>query len=318
MLLTLFLMTAFRFARIHNLNTAIILLAVGFSIATMPAAKADASAGDFHFAKAMKYEFAGDPDSAVAEYRRGLQSSPNSVDGHTRLGALLLDEEGDADGAISEFVTALSIDPTCSFCQARLDEAMDRKNAGVRDGVARGNDFYRAGQLTRSTAAYRIAVAADPEDAEARNCLAWTLYRLGKLQDALTEVNNALKLKVDEPEYVNTLACIEYDLGDTDAAIATWQKAIAKSKTPNPADLYGLAIGFLTKGDQGNAIKNFKEALKSDSNYSNAGYLRDKIGMSIHALATHEKLLDLSGEKDKAANASPNSTGASNKDEHAN
>jgi tetratricopeptide (TPR) repeat protein len=254
--------------------------------------------GDDHFEKAMRYEFAGNPDAAVAEYRRGLQSSPQSVDGHTRLGTLLLDEEGDIDGAISEFVTALSIDPDCRFCQSRLDEAVDRKNAGVREGITRGNDFYRAGQLNRSVAAYRIAVSADPEDAEARNCLAWTLYRIGKLDEALNQVNTALKLKVDEAEYINTLACIQFDRGEVDAAITTWKKAIAKSKTPNPADLYGLAVGFLARGDQSNAVKYFKEAIKSDGNYSNAVYLRDKIGMSVHALAAHEKLLFISGEKD--------------------
>lgn len=278
-----------------------VLLTVVLALLSQPAALA--AAAEDHFERAMRYDFAGNPDAAVAEYRRGLQSAPQSVEGHTRLGTVLLDEEGDVDGAISEFVTALSIDPDCRSCQSRLDEAMDRKNASSKEGVARGNDFYRAGQLNRSAAAYRIAVGADPKDAEARNCLAWTLYRIGKLNEALEQVNIALKLKTDEPEYVNTLACIQFDRGDVDGAIATWKKAILKSKKPNPADLYGLAIGFLSKGDQANAVKNFKEAVKSDANYSNANYLRDKIGMSVHALATHEKLLAISGEKDSGGNS---------------
>lgn len=261
---------------------------------------AQAENADYHFQQAMNYEFAGNIDAAIAEYRRALKSAPESVDGHTRLGTLLLDEEGDVDGAISEFVTALTVDPKCHSCQSRLDEAVDRKNANVRDGINRGNELYRTGQLKRATAAYRIAVSAAPDDSEARNCLAWTLYRIGKLEDARSEVNLALKLKPDEAEYVNTLACIQYDQGDTEAAIDSFRKAIAKSKTPNPADLYGLAIGFLTKGDKETAIKNFKEAVKSDSNYTNARYLRDKIGLSAHALATHDKLMDISGEAEKA------------------
>jgi tetratricopeptide (TPR) repeat protein len=260
-----------------------------------------ASEADHHFEQAMKYEFAGNIEGAIAEYRRGLQSAPQSVDGHTRLGTLLLDEEGDVDGAISEFVTAMTIDPQCKSCQARLDEAVDRKNASAKDGINRGNDFYRAGKLARSAAAYRLAVSADPKDAEARNSLAWTLYRLGKLEEGLAEVNEALRLKPDEAEYINTLACLQYDMGDVDQAISTWKKAIAKSKSPNPADLYGLAVGFLSKGDTANAVKNFKEALKSDSNYASASYLRDKIGMSINALATHDRLLTVSGEKEQSA-----------------
>ncbi|MBX9687361.1 MAG: tetratricopeptide repeat protein, partial [Candidatus Obscuribacterales bacterium] len=278
-----------RFKSLRLFSLSLILLSQ-----TAPAAMAELA--DSHFRQAMKYEFSGQVDAAVAEYRRGLQNSPQSVDGHTRLGTLLLDEEGDVDGAISEFVTALSIDPDCGSCQARLDEAVARKKAGVKEGIARGNDFYRAGQLSRSIASYRIAVAADGQDSEARNCLAWTLYRVGKLDEALLEVNTALKLKPDEAEYVNTLACIQYDQGGTDAALSSFKKAIAKSKSPNPADLYGLAICYLAKGDKVNSIKNFKEALKSDNNYRNADYLRDKIGLSVHALATHEKLLDISSE----------------------
>ncbi len=289
-----------RQAIISRARACLAVLILSFAFLPFWQEPAHADAADFHFQQAMKYEFSGNIDEAVAEYRRGLQSSPLSVDGHTRLGTLLLDEEGDLDGAISEFVTALTIDPDSRFCQARLDEAIARKNASVRDSINRGNDLYRAGQLKRSAAAYRIAVASDPQNAEARNCLSWTLYRIGKLEEALQEVNMALKIKPDEAEYVNTLACIQYDQGDVDQAISSWKKAISKSKSPNPADLYGLAIGFLSKGDQNNAIKNFKEAVKSDANYTNSKYLRDRIGLSVHALATHEKLMDMSGENQKS------------------
>ena len=281
-----------------NIKKAAVLLSLGGLLICPAAALADNP--DYHFQKAMEYEFAGNADAAVAEYRRGLQSAPRSVDGHTRLGTLLLDEQGDVDAAISEFVTALSVDPNCQFCQTRLDEAIDRKNAGVREGINRGNELYRAGQLKRSAAAYRIAVTAAPDDAEARNCLAWTLYRIGDLPEARAEVLTALKIKPEEAEYVNTLACIQFDEGDVEQAMLSFKKAIAKSKTPNPADLYGLSIAFLAKGDKPNAIKNFKEAVKSDANYTSPRYLRDKIGLSVHALATHEKLMDISGETAKA------------------
>lgn len=264
-------------------------------ISASPVPNVQASGGSSHFERALQYQFAGKPEAAIEAYRRGLEASPESVDGHTRLGTLLLDEVGDVDGAISEFVTALSIDPECRFCQSRLDEAVARKNAAAKEGIARGNDFYRSGQLRRAAAAYRIAASADPGDPEARNCLAWTLYRLGNLEEGLSEVKDALRLKPEEPEYVNTLACIQFDMGDVDGAMSNFKKAIAKSKNPNAADFYGLAAASLQKGDATSAVKHFQEALKVDANYANAGYIRDRIGMSVHALATHEKLLSLSG-----------------------
>ncbi|MBY0357028.1 MAG: tetratricopeptide repeat protein [Candidatus Obscuribacterales bacterium] len=251
------------------------------------------ASGSYHFDRALQYQFAGNPEAAVAEYRQGLKDEPESVDGHTRLGVLLLDEVGDADGAISEFVTALTIDPQCRYCQSRLDGAVSRKNASGTQGLALGNDLYRSGQLSRAVAAYSIASQAEPKDAELRNCLAWTLYRIGKLDEALFEVNTALRLKPNEPEYVNTLACILFDRGDLEGALRQWKRAIADSKTPNPADLYGLAVGFFNKGERDLATKNFKDALKLDANYANLDYLRNKIGLSVHTLASHDKLLEL-------------------------
>lgn len=281
-------------SRFFRLSRFLLLSGAVFCQGYLGIAEPALASDNFHFDRALQYQFAGNPEAAAAEYKRGLQSSPDSVDGHTRLGALLLDEVGDTDSAISEFVTALTIDPGCSYCQTRLDEAVSRKNASSKEGLARGNDFYKSGQITRSAAAYRIAVQADPNDAEIHNCLAWTLYRLGKLDEALAEVNAALRLKPAEPEYINTLACIQFDQGEVDNAISSWKKAIVGSKTPNPADLYGLALGFLSKGNQELAVKNFKEAIKSDPSYADLDYLRNKIGMSVRTLAAHETLLELS------------------------
>jgi tetratricopeptide (TPR) repeat protein len=257
-----------------------------------------ADGSDVHFQRALDYQLSDRSDAAINEYRKGLELNPNSVDGHLRLGVLLMEEVGDLDGAVSEFVTALGIDPESSFSQQRLNEAVAKMNSNAEENIARGNDLYRTGQLNRSAAAYRVAAYADPNNSEAHNSLAWTLYRLGKLEEAKGEVQKALELKSDDPEYINTLACILFDQGNLEGAISHWQKAIAKSKTANPADLYGLAIGFLSKGNTVQAAAKFNEALKSDPHYADATYLRDKIGMSAHALATHEKLLTLTN-KDK-------------------
>lgn len=263
------------------------------------AAPAQADDPTAHFRRALQYEFEGKPENATLEYRQILESEPNNVDAHVRLGTVLLNYNGDVDGAISQYVTALGIDPTCSVCQSRLDEAVERRNSSSLENVNRGNEYYKFGQLARSVGAYRLGIYLDPKNADARNSLAWTLYRMGQLNEALAEVREAIKIKGDEPEFINTLACILYDKGQTDAAIDNWQKAITRSKKANPADLYGLAIGFLSKGHTQRAIDSFKEALKSDPNYADPKFLRDRIGMSVHALAVHDKLLSLAGEPQK-------------------
>ena len=267
-------------------------LFVAMSFMALPTAALAASAAA-HFQMAVKFRFAGETDAAISEYKQGLEIDPNSVDGHAQLGQLLLEERGDVDGAISEFMTALTIDPACRFCDLRMNEALDLKNSKAADQIARGNMLYGAGEINRAAAAYRIAVQIDPADATAHNSLAWTLYRQGHLEEGMHEVKEALRLKPDDAEFVNTLACLLFDLGDLDGAMSQWRKAIALSKTPNPADLYGLAIGLLLKGDTVSACRYFKESVKIDPKYKEAEYLRDRIGMSAKALSTHEQLLSL-------------------------
>jgi Flp pilus assembly protein TadD len=252
---------------------------------------------EMHFQQAVQRQFAGDTAGAIAQYRKGLALQPTNADARARLGVVLLEQSGDIDGALSELITALSLDPECSFCQRALDGAVERMNLKATDSIGVGNDFYRTGDLNRAAAAYRVAVHLNNGDADAHNSLAWTLYRLGRLSEARREVDTALTLKKDEPEYVNTLACILFDQGNLEGALATWQKSITLSKKPNPADLYGLAVGSLSKGDKALAAKHFKEAIKIDAGYAEAAYLRDRIGLSAHTLAAHDQLLKLVEEK---------------------
>jgi tetratricopeptide (TPR) repeat protein len=257
-----------------------------------------AASADEHFRRALECRFRGDTDAAIVEYRRGLQVNPSNVLARDQLGMLLLDEKGDVDGAISEFMTALSLLPRCSSCELHLNEALDRRNAKASDQVTRGNQFYSAGDFPRATAAYRIAVANEPDDAVARNSLAWTLYKIGRIDEGLAEVKLALEKRPDDPEFVNTLACLLFDKGEVDQAIAEWKRAIALSKTPSAPDLYGIALGLLKKGDTAGAAKYFSDAIKVDPRYADVVHVRDRVGMSVSSLTGHERLLSLV-KKDK-------------------
>jgi tetratricopeptide (TPR) repeat protein len=273
-------------------------------LATLNLCGANAEQGpeaDTHFQRALQYEFAENIPGAIAEYKRALEMDPNNVTGHGNYGMLLMNEVGDLDGAISEFVTTLGIDPQNAFAQTHLNEAVALRNSTVASNLDRANMFYRTGQLVRALAAYRVACYVDPKNAEAHNSLAWTLYRLGDLRGSQKEVDVALSLKPNDPEYINTLACVKFDSGDVNGAIKEFERAISLSKKANAADLYGLALGFLSQGQKDRAIESFKKALQNDPNYVDAKYLRDRIGMSVHALSMHEKLMSLSGVKDETS-----------------
>jgi tetratricopeptide (TPR) repeat protein len=278
-------------------KTPIWLLALS-SMGLMQQVMAQSTPAEAHFRQALEFRFRGNMDAAIVEYKRALDMDPTSIQGHDQLGMLLLEEKGDLDGAISEFMTALSLDPGCNSCQLHLNDAVDRRNSKPADQITRGNILYSSGDFKRAAAAYRIAVSLDPQNATAHNSVSWTLYKLGEVNEGLKEVEIALKLKPNDPEFVNTLACLQYEKGDVDAAITTWKKAIALSKTPGAADLYGLAVAYLSKGETSNAVKYFEQAIKTDPKYLEISFVRDRIGMSVHALAEHDKLVALH-KKDK-------------------
>ncbi len=261
----------------------------------------NAQEGSQHFQRALESRFAGQSDAAIAEYKRGLQLQPNNVDAHMQLGSLLLEERGDLDGAISEFMTAIGIDPNCATCESRLNEAMEIKNSKPSDLVIKANLLYSSGQTNRAAAGYRIAIQSDPTNAEAHNALAWTLYKLGgpkNLADGVKEVQEALTIKPDDAEYINTWACLLYDQGDIEGAMSKWHKAISNSKKPSAADLYGLAIGSLSKGDKSNALKYYRDSVATDPKYADLNYVRDRVGMSVHTVAGHEQLASMVAKED--------------------
>lgn len=269
------------------------LLLSALVIAGIMPAPAHAGAGDVYFRRAQEFRFSGDMDAAILQYQKALELEPGSVQGHDQLGLLLLDERGDLDGAISQFMTALGIDPGCYSCQLHLNDAIDRRNSKPSEQITRGNQLYSAGDFKRAAAAYRVALSIAPQDATAHNSLAWTLYKLGEVNEGLNEIDLALKYRPNDPELVNTLACLQFDKGDVDTAIATWKKAISLCKTPAAADLYGLAAAYMSKGETSTASKYFDQAIKTDAKYLEASFVRDKIGMSVHALATHDRLVSL-------------------------
>ncbi len=279
-------------ARLSFIKAVLLLLSFVLFGPTVSYAAVTATAEE-HFSKAMELRFAGESKAAVSEYQAGLVLKPNAVDARAQMATVLLDEVGDLDGAISEFMTALNSDPNCKFCELELKRALNIRNSKSADQITRGNQFYASGDLRRASAAYRVAIYLDPGDGNAHNSLAWTFYRLGNLQEGLKEVQEALHVKPDDPEFVNTLACLQFDKGDLSAAAKYFHKAIALSKTPNAADLYGLAVVAITRGDTTGASKFFKEALKIDPKYDDVVYLRDRIGLSANTLSCHDRLLAL-------------------------
>jgi arylsulfatase A-like enzyme/Flp pilus assembly protein TadD len=88
-----------------------------------------------------------------------------------------------------------------------------------------GKAYRKAGDFPRALAAYRRAVAASPNDAEARYNLAVTLQEAGRTSEALTAIAEAIHRDPSRPEAHNALGIALAQSGKVPEALAEFDKA---------------------------------------------------------------------------------------------
>jgi Flp pilus assembly protein TadD len=81
-------------------------------------------------------------------------------------------------------------------------------------------------RLDESLHMIQKAVAADTANGAYLDSYAWVLYRMGRYNDALTQINKALTLIKDDATVLEHLGDIQMALGNADEARNAWQAAL--------------------------------------------------------------------------------------------
>tara|TARA_B100000508_G_C11465090_1_gene281302 strand:- start:2536 stop:5070 length:2535 start_codon:yes stop_codon:yes gene_type:complete len=142
------------------------------------------------------------------------------------------------------------------------------------------------GAAERAQASLERGQELDPQNPGYYLLGAQILARAGKVEEARDSIQTALQLKRNYTPALLLLAQLDIATGNTETAIATTQ-AIITLEPNNPTRYYQLGILLISEQRLEEAVGVFSQALRLDSEYANARYMR--------ALA----LLDL-GEKDLA------------------
>jgi tetratricopeptide (TPR) repeat protein len=183
---------------------------------------------------------------AVVEYRNAIQQDPRFGEARRKLAETYL-QLGDAGNAYREFVRAADLMPNDPDAQVKAGEMLL---------VSR--------QFTDAKSRADKALAARPTHVPALILRANALAGLNKLDDAVAEVEAAIRTDPDRSESYANLGMMQLVRGDRAQAEAAFKKAVATDEKSTEARL-ALANFFAVSGRRAEAEAQFKAALAIDS-----------------------------------------------------
>jgi serine/threonine-protein kinase len=223
-------------------------------------------------------EAVGQPDEAIACYRRAVELDPKYVGAHSNLGGALQTAQR-LDEALACFRKAVEIDPK---------DARTHYNLGT--GLA------GKGQFDEAIACFRQAIDLDPKFARAYINLGNALKDKGPEDEALACFRKAIDIDPNIAEAYANLGNALKGNGQEDEAIACWRKAI--DIEPKFALIhFNLGKALRVKGQEDKAIACYKKAIDIDPKlvvaHVNLGNVLSVKGQLDEAVACYKKAIDI-------------------------
>jgi len=182
---------------------------------------------------------------AVVEYRNAVQQDPRFAEARQKLAQTYL-QLGDLSNAFQEFVRAADLLPADADAQVKAGEMLL---------VAR--------QFPEAKARADKALATKPAHVAALILRANALAGLNKLDDAVTEVEQAIRTDPDRSESYASLGMMQLIRGDRAQAETAFKRAVDTNPNSTPARL-ALANFYAVIGRREEAETQFKEAIRID------------------------------------------------------
>ena len=137
-----------------------------------------------------------------------------------------------------------------------------------------GAAFAAQGKLEEAIAEYREALRLEPNFTEAHNNLANELVAQGKPEEAIPEFERALQLEPRYPDAHNNLAVQLARQGRVAEAIQHWEEAIRLLPGYAEAE-YNLALTLARQGRTDEAVQHFQRALQLATVFGMPGLIAD-------------------------------------------
>ena len=170
-----------------------------------------------------------------------LACTSGNYTAHNNLGDALF-QKGRVDEAITQYQSALQIEPDYSFACYNL-----------------GNALFKKGRVDEAIAQYQTALQINPGYAEAHDNLGNVLLQKGRVDEAIVHFQKAVQITPDNAKAHNNLGNARLRKGQVDEAIAQYQQVL-QIKPDSPNVLNNLAWLLATCPDA--RLRNGVQAVK--------------------------------------------------------
>jgi protein O-mannosyl-transferase len=162
---------------------------------------------------------------------------------------------------------------------------------------ALGFVFFKQGKLEEAITQYQEALRINPNSAEARSSLGSVLFKMGKVDESIIQYQSALRSRPDFAEaHLNLGSALDQE-GRWDEAIVQFQEALRIKPDYAEAHL-NLGATLAKIGQLDEAIVQFQDALKIKPDYTeahlNLGTAFDQKGHADEAMAHFQEALKIS------------------------
>jgi len=135
--------------------------------------------------------------------------------------------------------------------------------------IALGAALKHQGKLDEAISQYQEVIRLKPDYALAYNSLGYTLGKKGQIDEAIGQFQEAIRLKSDYAEAHYNLGTALYLKGRNDEAIRQFQEAVRLK--PDYIDAhYNLGIALSKQGQTDEAIRQFQEVIRLKPDYPDA------------------------------------------------
>lgn len=223
--------------------------------------------------------------AAVEQFERALELQPEAKNVHYLL-ALAHRRLGNREEAERQLA---AMDSSDVIFEDPLVEEMESLITGVGPILDRALEAYGAGRYDEAAAAYREALALEPENATALRSLGFTLQEAGRLEEAAEALREMVRVYPQHALGRLELSTVLLEKGDLEEAVASFRVALEQDPDFEQAHTnLGVALSRLERWPE--AVESFSKALELDPRDQEA---RLQLAIALDELDREEESLAL-------------------------